>query len=162
MQVQLQSADQQVMRSSLMEQQQVQHQQGDMSVQLQQSPWRQSRSSGPSPAAGLSPAAAAVLCSSAVVSPQLLPSCLPAPPATLFQTAAGSSVSSLLGTGSPGLAVPMQQRSGAPASVQQLQARSPRAPRSRSTGDAQFATRERQAHASRDGCRTVATNVADG
>jgi hypothetical protein len=120
MQVQLQSADQQVMRSSLMEQQQVQHQQGDMSVQLQQSPWRQSRSSGPSPAAGLSPAAAAVLCSSAVVSPQLLPSCLPAPPATLFQTAAGSSVSSLLGTGSPGLAVPMQQRSGAPASVQQL------------------------------------------
>ncbi|CAK9232369.1 unnamed protein product [Sphagnum troendelagicum] len=126
MQVQLQSADQQVMSSSLMEQQQqqqVQHQQGDMSVQLQQSPWPQSLSSGPSPAAGFSPAAAAVLCSSAVVSPQLLPSCLPAPPAALFQTAAGSPVSSLLGTGSTGLAVSMQQqqqRSGAPASVQQL------------------------------------------
>ncbi|CAK9276678.1 unnamed protein product [Sphagnum jensenii] len=124
MQVQLQSADQQVMSSSLMEQQQIQHQQGDMSVQLQQSPWRQSLSSGPSPAAGFSPAAAAVLCSSAVVSPQLLPSCLPAPPAALFQTAAGSPVSSLLATGSTGLAVSMQQqqqqRSGAPASVQQL------------------------------------------
>ncbi len=123
MQVQLQSADQQVMSSSLMEQQQVQHQQGDMSVQLQQSPWRQSLSSGPSPAAGFSQAAAAVLCSSAVVSPQLLPSSLPAPPAALFQTAAGSPVSSLLGTGSTGLAVTMQQqqqRSGAPASVQQL------------------------------------------
>ncbi|CAM6032398.1 unnamed protein product [Sphagnum compactum] len=87
--------DQQVMRSSLMEQQQqqqVQHQQGDMSLQLQQSPWRQSLSSGPSPAAGFSPAAAAVLSSSAVVSPQLLPSCLPAPPAALFQTAAGPPV----------------------------------------------------------------------
>jgi hypothetical protein len=123
MQVQLQSADQQVMSSSLMEQQQQQHQQSDMSVQLQQSPWRQSLSSGPSPAAGFSPAAAAVLCSSAGVSPQLLPRCLPAPPAALFQTAAGSPVSSLLGTGSTGLAVSMQQpqqRSGAPASVQQL------------------------------------------